>query len=59
LVELVSSGNHWLCPSQVLGGKPRPDIFQKLLKKRLDQIPTEETVAEKVLGLMQGLKKDG
>jgi hypothetical protein len=41
----------WLNSSVVklLDGKPRPDIFRSLLKKRLDQIPTEETVAEKVL----------
>jgi hypothetical protein len=36
-------------PVELLDGKLRPDIFQKILKKRSDEIPTEETVAEKIL----------
>jgi hypothetical protein len=43
-------------PTELLDGKPRPDIFQKLLKKRSDQIPTEETVAKKVLKAYAELK---
>jgi hypothetical protein len=34
---------------ELLDGKPRPDIFSKLLKKAADQMPREDTLAEKLL----------
>jgi hypothetical protein len=56
--ELVPHIQDWLnslvvettgyAPGELLDGKSRPDIFRNLLKKRKDQIPTEDTVAEKV-----------
>jgi SepF-like predicted cell division protein (DUF552 family) len=30
-------------------GKPKPDLFEKILKKRADQLPQEESSAEKAL----------
>jgi hypothetical protein len=36
-------------PLELLGGHPRPDIFSKLLKKEIDQLPVEDTLANKVL----------
>jgi hypothetical protein len=57
--ELVPHIQDWLnssvaettgcVPIELLDGKFRPDIFRNILKKRSDQIPTEDTVAEKVL----------
>jgi hypothetical protein len=57
--ELVPHIQEWMnssvvetigyAPVELLDGKPRPNILQKLLKKRSDQLPTDETVAEKVL----------
>jgi hypothetical protein len=57
--ELVPYIEDWLnssvsestgyAPIELLSGKPRPDIFRKLLKKEADQLPTEEILADKLL----------
>jgi hypothetical protein len=57
--ELIPYIQEWLndsvsettgyAPIELLSGKPRPDIFRKLLKKESDQLPTEDTLADKVL----------
>jgi hypothetical protein len=36
-------------PAELLERKGRPNIFRNLLKKKPDQIPTKDTIAEKVL----------
>jgi hypothetical protein len=36
-------------PIELLDGKPRPDIFSKILKKAAGQLPVEDTLAEKIL----------
>jgi transposase InsO family protein len=36
-------------PIELLDGKPRPDIFSKILKKAAGQLPVEDTLAEKLL----------
>jgi hypothetical protein len=43
------SGSTGYAPIELLGGKPRPDIFRKLLKKEADQISKEEALADKLL----------
>jgi hypothetical protein len=57
--ELVPYIEDWLnssvsestgyAPIELLSGQPRPDIFRKLLRKEVDQIPKEETLADKIL----------
>jgi hypothetical protein len=36
-------------PIELLSGKPRPDLFQKILKKEPDQQPTEISLTDKLL----------
>jgi hypothetical protein len=36
-------------PVELLIGEPRPDIFRNLLKKKPDQLPIEDALANKVL----------
>jgi hypothetical protein len=36
-------------PIELLSGKPRPDLFQKILKKEPDQQPTEMSLTDKLL----------
>jgi hypothetical protein len=48
-------------PIKLLDWNPRPDIFSKLLKKASDQLPVEDTLAEKLLkayGLMNLKSED-
>jgi transposase InsO family protein len=56
--ELVPYIEDWLNSSvkestgyaiELLDGKPRPDIFSKLLKKAAGQLPAEDTLAKKLL----------
>jgi hypothetical protein len=57
--ELVPHIQSWLnssvsdstgyTPVELFGGEPKPYIFMELLKRQPDQLPTEETVIEKVL----------
>jgi hypothetical protein len=36
-------------PTELLDGNPRPGVFSKLLKKAVDQLPVEDSLAEKLL----------
>jgi hypothetical protein len=57
--ELVPYLDNWLnssvsqstgySPVELLNGNPKPDIFRKILKKAINQLPTEEALANKIL----------
>jgi hypothetical protein len=57
--ELVPYIEEWLnssvsettgyAPMELLGGKPRPDVFKKIIKEESHQLPVEDTLAEKLL----------
>jgi hypothetical protein len=50
------SGSTGYAPIELLSGKPRPDIFCKLLKEETDQIPKEEALADKLLKAYSRMK---
>jgi hypothetical protein len=43
------SGTTGYSPIELLSGEPKPDIFRKILRKGPDQVPIEETLADKLL----------
>jgi hypothetical protein len=43
------SGVTGYTPIELLSGKPRPDLFRKILKKEIDQQPAEEALTNKLL----------
>jgi hypothetical protein len=64
--ELVPYIEDWLnsaisestgyAPIELLNGQPKPDIFRKILKKKPDQFPKEESLANKLISAYATMK---